>query len=54
VLARERLMSLVWGDTVVTERTIDSHLSNLRRKLGPVAGACLEAVRGAGYRFVPR
>jgi two-component system OmpR family response regulator len=54
VIAREQLMRLVWGDAVVAQRTIDSHLSNLRSKLGPVGGSYLQAVRGAGYRFEPK
>lgn len=35
-----------WAD----ERTVDAHVKNLRRKLGPCAGA-LETVRGVGYRL---
>ena len=34
-----------------TERTLDVHVSRLRRKLGPVH--CLETVWGVGYRLVP-
>lgn len=33
------------------DRTVDAHVSNLRRKLGP-AGGCVETVYGAGYRWV--
>ena len=33
------------------ERTIDSHVKNLRRKLGPDGGAVVETVLGVGYRF---
>ncbi|RKG87978.1 DNA-binding response regulator [Corallococcus sp. CA049B] len=34
-----------------TERTLDVHVSRLRRKLGPVK--CVETVWGVGYRLVP-
>jgi two-component system, OmpR family, response regulator len=33
------------------ERTLDSHVSRIRRKLGPEAGACIQTVWGIGYRF---
>jgi DNA-binding response OmpR family regulator len=35
------------------ERTLDSHVSRIRRKLGPDAAACLRTVWGIGYRFSP-
>lgn len=47
---RPELMQAVWGDVLVSERTLDTHVSNLRRKLGS-AGDGLRAVRGIGYRF---
>ena len=49
-VSREELMRSVWGNVVVYERTIDSHLSNLRKKLGSRAGY-IQSVRGVGYRF---
>jgi DNA-binding response OmpR family regulator len=33
------------------ERTIDSHVKNLRRKLGPDAAHVVETVLGVGYRL---
>jgi DNA-binding response OmpR family regulator len=33
------------------ERTIDSHVKNLRRKLGPDAAGAVETVLGVGYRL---
>ena len=33
------------------ERTIDSHIKNLRRKLCSVEIGCIETVQGVGYRF---
>jgi DNA-binding response OmpR family regulator len=51
VLSRSQLASALVGDCVITERTIDTHLCNLRRKLGS-ARSLIETVRGAGYRLV--
>jgi len=39
-------------DAVVTDRTIDVHMTALRRKLGS-ARKYIETVRGVGYRLVP-
>lgn len=33
------------------ERTVDSHVKNLRHKLGPAAGQIVETVLGVGYRL---
>ncbi|MDX2051004.1 MAG: response regulator transcription factor [Polyangiaceae bacterium] len=53
VYTREQLIDEVWGDGfAITDRTIDSHVKSLRRKLGE-AGAhpgLIETVRGVGYR----
>jgi two-component system alkaline phosphatase synthesis response regulator PhoP len=38
------------GENVVTDRTIDVHVRNLRSKLGE-HGRLVETVRGVGYRF---
>lgn len=52
VLTRNQLMDHGMGvDAVVTDRTIDVHLTALRRKLGK-ARRCLRTVRGVGYRLV--
>jgi len=53
VLAREALLEDVWGTDFPGEtRTVDVHVSELRKKLGP-DGPAIEAVRGVGYRLVP-
>ncbi|MFG0285760.1 MAG: response regulator [Phycisphaerales bacterium JB039] len=50
VLSRAELMTRAMGPGVlVTERTIDVHITALRRKLGPAA-ALIQTVRGVGYR----
>jgi DNA-binding response OmpR family regulator len=51
VLSRGQLLRSAWGDTIVTERSVDAHVAHLRRKLGSLR-CCIESVRGVGYRFV--
>jgi DNA-binding response OmpR family regulator len=54
VFSREALMEHVWGsDRVVDDRSIDSLVSRVRRKLeqDPSRPAYLQTVWGAGYRF---
>ncbi|MEM1182917.1 MAG: response regulator transcription factor [Acidobacteriota bacterium] len=54
VLTRQALMDQVWGEgRVVDDRSIDSLVSRLRRKLeeDPAKPAYLQTVWGAGYRF---
>ena len=49
-LSRERLIEDVWGYAFTGEsRTVDVHVRTLRQKLGE-AGACIETVRGYGYK----
>ena len=48
VFTREMLISKLWGyDFYGDERVVDSHIKNLRRKLGR---DYIETVRGVGYR----
>ena len=48
VFTREMLLSKLWGyDFFGDERVVDSHIKNLRRKLGR---NYIETVRGVGYR----
>lgn len=52
--SRELLIDIAIGDDVfVNERTIDSHISSVRRKLGPYR-AWIKTVWGIGYRFDPQ
>ena len=56
VLTRDQILSDVWGrGTFVTDRVVDAHVVNLRRKIEPVATEprYLVSVRGIGYRFDP-
>jgi DNA-binding response OmpR family regulator len=55
VLSRERLAEQVLGRRLASfDRSIDVHVSNLRKKLGDAAGARehIRAVRGEGYVFI--
>jgi DNA-binding response OmpR family regulator len=53
VWTREQIGERVFGESFdVFDRTVDSHIKNLRAKLGsrPDGGAYVETVRGVGYR----
>lgn len=51
VLTREQLIDFVRGEDVsVVDRTIDTHVFGLRKKLGE-CGELVETVRGIGYRI---
>jgi DNA-binding response OmpR family regulator len=52
VFSRYELVNRVRGyEFAGYERTIDSHVKNLRRKLGPDAARIVETVLGVGYRL---
>jgi DNA-binding response OmpR family regulator len=54
ILSREQLLDAVWGsDTFASDRIVDNHIANLRRKIEPDAATprYLLNVRGLGYRF---
>ncbi|KMM77033.1 transcriptional regulator [Xanthomonas sp. NCPPB 1128] len=55
VYSREQLMDRLYVDhRIVTDRTVDSHVKNLRRKLADVGVEdWVRSVYGAGYRFEP-
>jgi DNA-binding response OmpR family regulator len=51
VRTRDQIIAAVHGRNVVlSSRTIDVHVTALRKKLGGLSG-CVETVRGIGYRF---
>ena len=51
VFSRDEILSRLWGDEkAVIDRTVDVHVTNLRRKLGK-AGRIIENVRGVGYKL---
>ena len=50
-LTRDRLLSEIWGyDFYGVDRTLDTHIKLLRKKLGDYA-ECIVTLRGVGYRF---
>ena len=52
VLSREQLLEdASQRGPEVSDRSVDVHISSLRRKLGPEKSACIETVRSLGYRF---
>lgn len=54
VFSRDQLMDKIYSDgRVVTDRTIDSHIKNLRKKILAVNGQYdwIKSVYGVGYRF---
>ena len=51
VFSRNELIDRVLGhDVIVTERTIDVHIRNIRSKLNEYSG-CMKSIRGRGYVF---
>lgn len=51
VVTRERIMAEVWDSHWFgSTKTLDMHISSLRRRLGP-AGDAITTLRGVGYRF---
>jgi len=54
VFSRAQLIDEAWGRGVaITDRVVDNHIMNLRRKLeeNPAEPRYLISVRGLGYRF---
>ncbi len=50
-LTREQLLTNVWGyDFYGDDRTLDTHIKLLRKRLGPYSGFIV-TLRGVGYRF---
>jgi two-component system phosphate regulon response regulator PhoB len=52
VFSRDQLIDALWGaNTHVIDRTVDMHISNLRKKIGK-SGYGIQSMRGVGYRLV--
>lgn len=48
-MSREKLLNEVWGyDFFGDDRTIDTHIKNLRKKIGRSA---IKTIRGIGYKL---
>jgi len=57
VFTRAQLIDRVWGDGfAITDRTVDSHVKGLRKKVSEAGGdaSLIETVRGVGYRVTDR
>lgn len=49
-LSRDQILSAVWGESYVFDRTVDAHISKLRKKLSPYSDM-IQSVHGEGYRM---
>ena len=55
VISRQDILDIVWGpDVLVTPRTIDTHIGNLRKKIctPDYPGNAILSIRGLGYKLV--
>ena len=50
VFSRQQLMDRIWEGVIVTERTVNVHITRLRKKLGPYASNIVSR-QGFGYVF---
>jgi two-component system alkaline phosphatase synthesis response regulator PhoP len=50
VLTRDTILHKIWSDTFITDRTIDSHIKELRKKIPPLTRR-IKTVYGMGYRL---
>jgi two-component system, OmpR family, response regulator len=48
---RDELMTRVYEDVVVSDRTIDSHVRHIRQKFAAAGGEVIQTVHGLGYRL---
>jgi two-component system alkaline phosphatase synthesis response regulator PhoP len=52
IFTREQLIESVWGDGITVEaRSVDKHISSLRKKLGRDPKV-IRTVSGLGYQFI--
>ncbi len=50
IYSRPQIMDYVWGDTLVSERTVDVHITRLRKKMGDYH-TLITNRSGYGYKF---
>lgn len=50
VLSRQQLMDNIWSDVIVSDHTVNVHITRLRKKLGPYASHIVSR-QGFGYVF---
>ncbi len=51
VFSRDQIMSHVWGETFISDRTVDSHIAHLRQKIAKTQ-VQVETAKNFGYRAV--
>lgn len=51
VFSREQILNSVWGETAITDRTVDSHIAHLRVKISE-SSVMVDTVKNFGYRIV--
>ncbi len=57
IFSRSKLMDLIYSDDrIVSDRTIDSHVKKLRKKLMEISPhqELIHSIYGAGYRYDPQ
>ena len=53
VVHRDEILDQLWGtDVHVYARSVDTHISKLRKKLG-LASSSIQSIHGTGYKFSP-
>ena len=53
VITRDEILKDIWGEEIyVNHRSVDTHVSKLRRKLNNVS-QIIQSVHGSGYKFTP-
>jgi DNA-binding response OmpR family regulator len=53
VIARDQMLNDIWGEDIhVYHRSVDTHVSKLRKKLGSISHI-VESIHGSGYKFNP-
>ena len=52
VMSREVILTEIWGKSnFVVDRTVDQHISKIRKKIGP-SQYTIKSSHGKGYRFL--
>ena len=49
VFTRQEILSEIWGDTIISNRTIDVHVRRIREKIG---NHRIKTIKGVGYKFI--
>lgn len=53
VIPRDQILNDIWGQDIhIYQRSVDTHVSKLRKKLG-VISRIVESIHGCGYKFNP-